>query len=344
MPNVAYGRRGIASAFNEIDPMSMPTASAPTSGTTLFPKPSGRLGFGSGLLLSAGDRKTAVRLLETAFDNGIVYFDTARLYAEGLAEGMIGEAFSGRRDQVILVSKAGILPTSRSLTRRVFNKAMHLSRKVPPLGAIVPEPKGAEPTFGVFDVPRLRKSVETSLRALRTDHLDALLLHECTPENAADPQIRAFADDLVKEGKIRTYGVAPRAEDALAIARAGISFGPILQLANSAWEDNISRLSPNDDRLLVTHSVLGSRFQATAEALRGDHQAGSRWRDAFGIDPTKGADLARLFLRHALQRNPSGIVLFSTARPDRIRENIRALEEPLAASQMDLLPELLRGL
>lgn len=322
--------------------MIIPNASAPSPSTTLFSKPCGRLGFGSGLLLSAGDRQAAIRLLETAFDSGIGYFDTARLYAEGLAEGMIGDALSGRRDRVVLVSKAGILPTSRSLTRRVIDKAMHVSRKVPPLGAILPEPKPAEPTFGVFDVPRLRKSVETSLRALKTDYLDALLLHECTPENAADPDVRALADDLVKEGKVRTYGVAPRTEDALEIARRGIAFGPILQMADSAWDDTVARLPPASDRLLITHSVLGPRFRTVTQALRANQQMGDLWRATFDIDPANSADLARLFLRYALQRNPAGIVLFSTTNPDRIRENLRALEDaPLTPEQMARLPELL---
>ncbi|WP_072393069.1 aldo/keto reductase [Hyphomicrobium sp. CS1GBMeth3] len=330
--------------FNEINPMSLPPSSEVAPLTTVLSKPSGRLGFGSGLLLSAGDRKTAVRLLETAFDNGIVYFDTARLYAEGLAEGLLGEAFSHRRDQVILVSKAGILPTSRALSRRLVNKALHVSRKVPPLRAILPEPKVAEPEFGVFDVPCLRMSVETSLRELRTDHLDALLLHECTPEDAADPEIRAFAEDLVREGKIRAYGVAPRTADALAIAQRGIAFGTILQVASSPWDDNVSRLAPGGDRLVVTHSVLGPRFRETVEALRHNQEAGDRWRAAFEIDPTDGADVARLFLRYALQQNLAGVVLFSTTRPARIRQNLRALERPLPPIQADLLPEMLRAL
>lgn len=307
-------------------------------------KPTGPLGFGTGMLWSIRDRGRAVRLIETAFDSGISYFDTARLYADGLAEGMLGEAFSHRRDQVIVVSKAGILPVHRSLAKRVSDKLLHTARKAPPLRNVLPEPRYAEPTFGVFDIPRLRKSVETSLRQLRTDYLDALLLHECTTEDAANGEIREFVERLMEQGKIRAYGVAPRVEDALEIERRRISFGNIMQVASNAWEDTISRLPPHEGRLLVTHSIFTTRFRETLEKLNADASAASGWRAAFDVDPGDTAAMARLFLRHAMHRNPAGVVLFSTTSPDRIRENLRALASPLTPDQGDLLPKMLKAL
>jgi D-threo-aldose 1-dehydrogenase len=285
------------------------------------------------MLLAAGDRKSAVRLLNVAFDSGIQHFDTARLYAEGLAEGVLGEAFSHRRDQVVLVSKAGILPTDRSLKRRVVDKAFHVARKVPPLGKILREPAVAEPTFGVFDVPRLRESVDKSLRQLRTDYLDALLLHECRAGNAADPEIKAFADDLVAQGKIRAYGVAPTVEEARAIDRLGVECGTIMQIASSACEEGPPDRWQRGGRLLVTHSVLGARFRDALEHLRRDREAAERWRAAFDMAPGDGRTLARLLLGHALHANPSGIVLFSTSDPARIRDNLQAAATPLSEDQ-----------
>lgn len=306
----------------------------------ILSKPTGPLGLGCGQLLSAGDRKSALRLLETAFDNGIVYFDTARLYAEGLAEGMLGEAFARRRDKVILVSKAGILPTSRSLSKRISDKAVTILRKAPPLQSVLKAPKAAEPVFDVFDVPRLRASIERSLKELRTDYLDALLLHECTSGTAADPEIKDFAEDLVKQGKIRAYGVAPRAEDALEMQRKGIAFGAILQFANSVWEDNISYIPPRPDRLLVTHSVLGFRFKYVVDKLSMDKAAAERWRAQLDVEPSDVDSVAGLFLRQAIQANASGIVLFSTTNPERIRKNLRALEKPMSADEARMLKEL----
>lgn len=302
------------------------------------------LGFGTGMLYAVSDRPSALRLLETAFDSGIVYFDTARYYSDGISEGMLGEVFSGRRDQVILVSKAGILPPMRSLTKRVMDKAVHTARKVPFARRFISEPTYPGPTFHVFDIPRLRRSVEKSLRELKTDYLDALLLHECTAENAADSAIKAFAEKLVKEGKIRAYGVAPAIDEALAIEHRGIAFGTIMQFANSAWDDNIAHFSPRDGRLLITHSIFTTRLHDTLERLRGDEAAASRWRAAFDVDPGDAQAMAYLLLRHALYRNPSGMVLFSTTSPDRIRQNLRALDAPLSPPQAELLSEMLMAL
>ncbi|MEQ9506961.1 MAG: aldo/keto reductase [Hyphomonas sp.] len=311
---------------------------------TVLSRPTGPLGFGCGQLADAGDAAAAARLLEAAFDNGITYFDTARLYAEGRAEGILGEVFKDRRDQVIIASKAGILPASVWLTKRVTDKAVRTARRLPGLQSILPEPAPVHPTFNVFDRPRLQASVETSLRELKTDYLDVLLLHECQPEHAADEAVRAFADDLVRQGKVRAYGIAPRIDDALAIEQQGVAFGKIVQVASSAWQDTVSRLPPRADRLLITHSVLGQPFRDTLQKLRADEAAAASWRAALDIDPTDPQALARLILGHALQANPSGLVLFSTTNPDRIAHNMRAAQAPLPEAQVNQLAGLLAEL
>lgn len=310
----------------------------------ILPKATLPLGFGTGMLYAASDRPSALRLLETAFDSGIVYFDTARFYSDGLSEGMLGQVFSHRRDQVILVSKAGILPPMRSLSKRIADKAVHTARKVPLARRFISEPTYPGPTFHVFDIPRLRKSVETSLRELKTDYLDALLLHEPTAETAGDSAIKAFAEQLVKEGKIRAYGVAPAIEDALAIEQRGIVFGTIMQFASSAWDDNIAHFSARDGRLLITHSIFTTRLRDTLARLREDDAAAARWRAAFGVEPTDAQAMASLLLRHAVARNPGGMVLFSTTSPDRIRQNLRAADTPLSPPQAALLSEMLMAL
>lgn len=309
-----------------------------------FGRETGPLGFGCGLLLQAGDRRSAVRLLGTAFDHGIEYFDTARLYADGLAEGMLREAFANRRDKVILVSKAGILPTSCSLLQRATRKTIHLVRKVPGTQSLFSEPAAAGPTFGVFDIPRLRASVETSLKELGTDYIDGLLLHECTAEDAAKAEIRAFAEELVKEGKIRAYGVAPRVSDAIEIERQGIAFGTIMQVAGCVLEEQRPTIGRRDGRLLVTHSVLGDRIGRARDRLKQDATARETLRAALNVDPSDGAAMARLCLRLAMYLNNDGVVLFSTTRAERIRSNIKATEQPISDSEAPKMTALLSAI
>src|SRR3954449_5791318 len=68
------------------------------------------LGFGCAGLTARNDRPDALRLLESAFDEGITHFDIARLYGLGHAEAILGEFIQNKRDRVTVTTKLGILP------------------------------------------------------------------------------------------------------------------------------------------------------------------------------------------------------------------------------------------
>ena len=121
------------------------------------------------------DDKTARRLVDQALDGGINLFDTAPNYAATTSERLLGEALHGKRDTIILVSKFG-----------------H-----PPKG-----PKN-------FAVDHFWQSLEGSLKRLRTDYLDVLLLHNPNIEMYAgtDPLWEALKDAR-EQGKIRHYGAS----------------------------------------------------------------------------------------------------------------------------------------
>ncbi|MCA8900541.1 MAG: aldo/keto reductase [Hyphomonas sp.] len=288
----------------------------------LVSKPAGPLGFGTGFLHHVGDRGEAVRLLRQAFDAGITYFDTARLYGEGICEGLLGEAFAGQRDRIVIATKVGILPPGRDLAKRAVGKAASLARKIGPLRAVVPEPAIRYPMFGVFDVPRMRTSFETSLRELKTDHVDLLLLHECTAADVANSDVTGFLDTLVQEGKVRAWGVAPRDVDMIEIDRSGTAYGDVTQFADAIRGEVPAQSAP---ALVVTHSCLGSSFQETLSRLKTDSGLAARWGEAVGMDVSDPAALAKLFLARAMQRNPDGVVLFSTTRADRLGPNLEAV-------------------
>ncbi len=117
--------------------------------------------------LERGDRARAITALRQGLDLGMTHIDTAEMYGSGVAEEMVAEAVGGRRDTVFLVSK--VLPQNAS--RR---------------GTLA--------------------ACERSLARLRTDRLDAYLLHWRGPHPLADT-IAAF-EQLQREGKILTWGVS----------------------------------------------------------------------------------------------------------------------------------------
>jgi aryl-alcohol dehydrogenase-like predicted oxidoreductase len=287
------------------------------------------LGFGCGALFGRSRLDASLRVLEAALDSGITYFDVARMYGEGEAEAVVGQALRGRRHQVVLTSKAGILPTRRSLAKRAADRAAVVLRKAPGLGSIIPPPRPAAPRFGAFAPSQLRASVETSLKALGTDYLDSLLLHECAADDAADPEVRAFAEDLQRQGKIRAFGIATGLDETLAILATGRGFGSVVQIASSVWDEDVRKLPRRDDGVVVTHSCLGPRFREVVGRLREDRAAAERWRALVGVDPLDAQAVAQAFLAHAIRANPSGVVLFASSNPARVRANLLAAEAAL---------------
>lgn len=310
--------------------------------TRLVSKSSGRLGFGTGLLHHVNDSKSAVSLLRQANDLGVTYFDTARLYGDGRCEGLIGEAFSHMREDVIIATKVGILPTPRDLRTRVQGKAATLLRRLPPLRRVVPEPAPQRPEFGVFDRDRMQRSFETSLQQLRTDHVDLLLLHECTLEDVRRPEVTDFLDQMVREGKARAYGVAPTPEAMRAIAGSGAPYGAVAQF-DGGLREGISFAGVSPPALMVTHSCLGDSFRSMLKRLQEDGALKQRWSSALGVDTGDPALVAQAFLAHALHQNSGGIVLFSTTQPDRLRANLEAPAWLSAPDKIAALSQLLAG-
>lgn len=117
-------------------------------------------------------------VLDAALEAGVTFLDTADVYGRefGLSETLMGEALEGRRDEVVLATKFG-----------------HADLAPGVLG-------GAKASRTA-----IRRSVEGSLRRLRTDWIDLYQLHTPDPSTPIDETLEALAD-LVREGKVRYVG------------------------------------------------------------------------------------------------------------------------------------------
>ena len=119
----------------------------------------------------------AVRLLRTAVDSGVNFFDTARMYGE--SEKIMGKAFAGMRDQVVICTKC----------RHFANQD----------GSIPPERELKT---------IIESSLDESLTMLRTDYADVLMLHQASFSILNDKAIPVIFAHLRKEGKIRATGIS----------------------------------------------------------------------------------------------------------------------------------------
>ncbi|QLY32317.1 aldo/keto reductase [Nocardia huaxiensis] len=134
---------------------------------------------GRGELFSAWgdtDAQQARRMVDISLDAGVTLFDTADVYSDGASEEVLGEAIRGRRDQLLISTKAG-LPTG---------------------------PAAADAGTGRA---RLIKAVEASLRRLGVDHIDLFQLHAFDAGTPVEETLAAL-DDLVRGGKIRYVGAS----------------------------------------------------------------------------------------------------------------------------------------
>ena len=283
-----------------------------------------RIGFGTGRLLPDLGRDTAVRLIHAALDAGLTHIDTARLYGHGWAEGVIGEAIKDRRNQVFLVSKAGILPAENGLQRRAVNKALTIGRRLPGAAGILPEPRWNEPRFGAFSVQDIRASLHTSFEQLGTDYLDLFLLHEVELQHLQSGEVIELLEDLKREGSIRNYGIASTPDQTRDILKSGVGFDYV-QTAASIFDRNIKEFSPGD-HTLITHSWLGAAMARFMAAFERDHGLADKAARAMYADIRKPDQLAQCLLQNALGANPDGKVLFSTNNPSRIVDMVRTAE------------------
>ena len=161
------------------------------------------LGFGCshlGRSIFEDNRKQAPELLETAFDAGINFFDSAPTYSYGDSERLLGKVFASRRDQVILATKGGFRYSSYA------RYARYLLPIVGPLRSMLLRKRvqlKAHRKRWDFSRQNLSIGLENSLRRLRTDHVDIYQLHNPPSGAIGSEEVLRFLEDLVAAGKAR---------------------------------------------------------------------------------------------------------------------------------------------
>jgi aryl-alcohol dehydrogenase-like predicted oxidoreductase len=179
------------------------------------------LGFGCAPIIGSVDAPTARRALALALEEGITHFDVARCYGFGQAERLLGECVRHRRSEVVIASKFGIVATPAA---RVLHLLKPLVRWINRQHArpAAPSPKSWLPKEGLSHLApgtvllkkvkpqpvAMQRSVEQSLRALKTDYLDYLFLHEPRERITEFEGLFAAANRLKQAGKIRAFGLA----------------------------------------------------------------------------------------------------------------------------------------
>lgn len=279
-----------------------------------------RLGFGCANLPGKLTRTEAVALVEAALDAGVRHIDVARMYGDGAAEGIVGVVAQRRRDEMILITKAGIAPASGSLPARALRRVM---RAAPRLEPVVPSSmrQAALAQFGQFAPDQIMSSLETSLRALNTDHVDALLLHECDAANVTD-DLKRVLERARDAGKILRWGIASSG----AATSAMISKHP--DLCDIVQFEAAAEVKPPPAAQLIVHSVLGVRLKRFMHRAHTDAAFAAQLSAQCELAAHDRTGAAALLMARELKRRPGTVVLFSTTSLTHIRRNAELLDGP----------------
>jgi aryl-alcohol dehydrogenase-like predicted oxidoreductase len=196
------------------------------------------LGFGGGPVgYLETDRRQVAEILNTLIDRGVNLIDTAAIY--GGSEEAIGEAIGHRRDDYVLVSKCG---------------------------------QAFEDIEGVaWSASAIEQTVERSLRRLKTDHLDVMLLHSCDLETLKKGEALAALVEARDAGKIRFVGYS--GDNEAAAHAAGLDEVAVIETSvNICDQANIDNVLPEARRNNV--GVLAKRPIANAAWKDSSEQRG----------------------------------------------------------------------
>ncbi|MDG4805429.1 aldo/keto reductase [Micromonospora sp. WMMD1120] len=285
------------------------------------------------------DDDESIRTIRRALDLGVTLFDTASNYGAGHSERVLGRALAGRRDSVVIATKFGNV--SEEATRRALGT-------------------DASPAFAV-------RSLDDSLRRLGTDYVDLYQLHiNALPVPAALDLVDTL-EDLVHQGKIRSYGWST---DDPASAEAFAAAGPhcvAIQHDQSVLRDNAAVLAVCDKHDLASLNrgplamglLTGSTRAVGADDVRGrapdwlewftDGRPTPRWaarveqvRAALTAD---GRTLAQGALGWLLTRSPRTVPIPGLRTVAQAEENLATLAlGPLSAESHAEVERLLKDL
>ena len=161
-------------------------------------------------------------------------------------------------------------------------------------------------------------SLDESLRRLKTDYVDLLLLHEVRLPDVTD-ELLGILERRRQQGAFRALALATEPAEIIAIAGVYPAVFDIFQYPWSVldWRQK----PPSGARLTVTHRALLRAFTPLKRWLRVDSTARIRLEAKTALDLKDDRNLSRLLIGAALAANPTGIVLVASRRKKRIVDN-----------------------
>jgi aryl-alcohol dehydrogenase-like predicted oxidoreductase len=283
------------------------------------------LSFGYGNSIAKDD---AIKLIRSAFERGITFFDTAEAYGPFLNEELLGEALEPFRNEVVIATKFGF--------------------------------KEGKTSLGTDSSPKnIRTMAEAALKRLRTDVIDLLYQHRVDP-NVPIEDVAETVKELIKEGKVKHFGLS---EAGVQTIRRAHAVQPVTALQSEYslwWREPEQEILPTLEELgigFVPFSPLGkgfltgkidentqfdkSDFRNTVPRFSEENRkANQALVDLLGrIAKEKNATNAQIALAWLLAQKPWIVPIPGTTKLHRLEENAGATAITLSAADLNQINE-----
>jgi aryl-alcohol dehydrogenase-like predicted oxidoreductase len=281
---------------------------------------------------SGRDDHESLATIHRALELGVNFLDTSDVYGPFKNEELVGRAIQGKRDQVVLATKFGIVRDPQDPSVRSVN---------------------GQPEY-------VRRACEASLRRLGVDTIDLYYQHRVDPSTPIEDTVRAMAQ-LVQEGKVRHLGLSEASPTTL---RRAMKVHPItaLQTEYSLWtRDPEDEILPTCRELgigFVAYSPLGRGF-LTGQIRRPEDLPADDYRRVSPrfqgenfeknldlvhrveeIAKEKGSKPSQLALAWVLAQGEDIVPIPGTKRRKYLEENVAALEVQLSSDDLRRLAEV----
>ncbi len=289
------------------------------------------------------ENDAATACVHAALDAGITTFDTADVYANTVAETVLGEALAGQRRESLEIFTKVYFPTG---------------------------PKGPNDTG--LSRKHIMESIHGSLRRLGTDYVDLYQAHRFDTETPLEETMQAFAD-LVRQGKVLYLGVSEWTADQLRAAHAlatdlGVQLVSNQPQYSMLWRVIEGEVVPASRELGISQIVWSPVAQGVLPGKYAPGQAppsGSRATDdkgganmigrlltdevltaVQGLAPVAadlGLSMSQLAIAWVLQNDNVAAAIIGASRPEQVAENVKASGVVLPPDVLATIDGLLAG-
>jgi aryl-alcohol dehydrogenase-like predicted oxidoreductase len=286
------------------------------------------LSFGYG---PATEQTQGIKLIRTAFEQGVTFFDTAEAYGPFFNEELVGEAVAPFRDQVVIATKFGFTDgeVAKGLDSRPEN---------------------------------IRAVAEASLKRLKTDRIDLFYQHRVDP-NVPIEEVAGTVKDLIAEGKVKYFGLSEAGVQSIRRAHAVQPVTALQSEYSLWWREPEEQVLPALEELgigFVPFSPLGKGFLTGAidanttfdktdfrnivpRFSEENRKANAGLVDVLGgIAEGRGATRAQIALAWLLAQKPWISPIPGTTKLHRLTENVGAAAVELSAEDLSAIEAALQ--